>query len=53
MKEDEHGMEMNNKIEKIRYELQLKGCDAAIFTALDDIACMSSYFVLNQFVYFK
>ncbi|VBB28664.1 unnamed protein product [Acanthocheilonema viteae] len=38
MKEDEHGMETTKKIEKIRHELQLKGCNAAIFTILDDIA---------------
>ncbi|CAG9534607.1 unnamed protein product [Cercopithifilaria johnstoni] len=38
MKKDEHGMETSRKIEKIRYELQLKGCNTAIFTALDDIA---------------
>ncbi|VDK75485.1 unnamed protein product [Litomosoides sigmodontis] len=39
MKRDEHGMETSKKIEKIRRELQLKGCNAAIFTLLDDIAC--------------
>ncbi|EFO17243.1 hypothetical protein LOAG_11257 [Loa loa] len=38
MKDDEHGMEMCKKIEKIRHELQLKGCNTAVFTALDDIA---------------
>lgn len=39
MKGDEHGMETSKKIEKIRRELQLKGCNTAIFTLLDDIAC--------------
>ncbi|VDM91873.1 unnamed protein product [Onchocerca ochengi] len=38
MKESEHGMEISKKIEKIRHELHLKGCNTAIFTELDDIA---------------
>lgn len=46
MKEDEHGMEMSKKIEKIRHELHLKGCNTAIFTALDDIACKYNEIVI-------
>ncbi|KAK6111849.1 Metallopeptidase M24 family protein [Brugia pahangi] len=38
MNENEHGMETSRKIEKIRHELHLKGCNTAIFTALDDIS---------------
>uniref|UniRef100_A0A915Q3N2 Aminopeptidase P N-terminal domain-containing protein n=1 Tax=Setaria digitata TaxID=48799 RepID=A0A915Q3N2_9BILA len=38
MKEDEHGMESSKKIEKVRHELHVKGCNTAIFTSLDDVA---------------
>uniref|UniRef100_A0A158Q6Q6 Xaa-Pro aminopeptidase n=1 Tax=Elaeophora elaphi TaxID=1147741 RepID=A0A158Q6Q6_9BILA len=35
---DDYGIETNKKIERIRHELRLKGCNTAIFTVLDDIA---------------
>ncbi|VDN03846.1 unnamed protein product [Thelazia callipaeda] len=35
---EECGLEMREKINRTRRELQLRGCNSAIFTALDDIA---------------
>lgn len=49
MKKEECGMEISEKIEKVREELKLQGSTSCIFSALDDVACKLAKLIVWAF----